>query len=86
LNTLAAIQLNRSIQYSQSINSTMSLVKHNRTTVAKPTRNILKTRKKRKKTKHDCRKNEEANIVHKHAPNTNNLMEVMVESRFTGSG
>jgi len=51
----------------------MSLVKHNRTTVAKPTRNIFKTRKKHKKTKHDCRKNEEANIVHKHAPNTNNL-------------
>jgi len=65
----------------------MSLVKHNRTTVAKPTRNILEnTKKTLKKTKHDCRKNEEANIVHKHAPNTNNLMEVMVESRFTGSG
>ena len=27
----------------------MSLVRHNRTTVAKPTRNILKTRKKHKK-------------------------------------
>ena len=25
-------------------------------------------------------------MVHKHAPDTNNLMEVMVESRFTGSG
>ena len=25
-------------------------------------------------------------IIHKHAPNTNNLMEVMVQSRFTGSG
>ena len=75
------------MQYSQSINNTMSLVKHNRTTVAKPTRNILKARKiKTLKTKHDCRKNEEANIVHKHAPNTNNLLEVMVESRFTGSG
>jgi len=58
----------------------MSLVKHNRTTVAKPTRNIFKNTKKHKKTKHDCRKNEETNIVHKHAPNTNNLMEVMVES------
>ena len=67
------------------MNNTMSLIKHNRTTVAKPTRNILKTRKKQK-TKHDCRKNEEANIVRKHAPNTNNLMEVMVKSRFTGSG
>ena len=63
----------------------MSLVKHNRTTVAKPTRNIFKNTKKQKTT-HDCRKNEEANIVHKHAPNTNNLMEVMVESRFTGNG
>jgi len=52
----------------------MSLIKHNRTTVAKPTRNILKTRKNIKKTKHDCRNNEEANIVHKHAPNTNNLI------------
>jgi len=52
----------------------MSLVKHIHTTVAKPTRNIFKNTKKHKKTKHDCRKNEEANIVHKHAPNTNNLM------------
>ena len=41
----------------------MSLVRHNRTTVAKPTRNIFKTRKNIKKTRHDCRKNEEANIV-----------------------
>ena len=38
LNTLAAIQLNRSILYSQSINNTMSLVRHNRTAVAKPIR------------------------------------------------
>ena len=37
MNTLAAIQLNISILYSQSINNTMSLVRHNRTTVAKPT-------------------------------------------------
>ena len=57
----------------------MSLIKHNRTTVAKPTRNIFKNTKKHKKTKQDCRKKEEANIVHKHAPNTNNLTEVMVE-------
>jgi len=31
LDKLAAIQLNRSIQYNQSVNNTMSLIKHHRT-------------------------------------------------------
>jgi len=55
------MQLNRSIQYNQSVNNTMSLIKHNRT-ISRPIKHFKNMKNIFRNIKHSCRMNEEAYV------------------------